>query len=265
MNNQFLDIYVINLDKDEDRLKKITGDLFPNKVTRIKGIYGKNYDFSNNKEVFFTSRYLVPKPIIGSALSHRLALKTFLDASKSSYALILEDDAEPLDKNYIENIENIIKSAPANWDMIKLDSQIDLCVKENELLSKCEYSNLTTAIIVTKECCKKILDHKIIWYYDNDINFYGLNIYTSNKKIFKQTWDEHNDSNNRNKSFYPGSNGALELLNFKIIRIGDIDFSWNDIIYFLLFLILLYLVNRYSLMKKTTEVVKGLLSISKTK
>ena len=58
-----VDIYVINLDKDTERLKKFKNNMKQYNVIRIKAIYGQETDFSNNEEIFYTSRFLVPKCI----------------------------------------------------------------------------------------------------------------------------------------------------------------------------------------------------------
>lgn len=270
MNNDELpfDIYVINLDKDTDRLKKMKKRLEPNGFKRIKGIYGNDYDFSNDDNVYFTCKYLCPKSVIGCALSHRLALKTFLETSEKEYLLLLEDDAEPIPNNYIEKIEESIKGAPADWDIIKLDWGTFIWNESNNDSEKdylSYYSSLTTALIINKKSAEKILQNKIYWHYDNDMYFYGLKIYNNPEKLFKQTWDDENKSNNRIKSIYPNGTDFLESLNFKIVRIDDNEFSWNDIIYFLLFLLLIYLLNRYYPIDVIIEKFKNVLSINKTK
>jgi GR25 family glycosyltransferase involved in LPS biosynthesis len=270
MNNNELpfEIYVINLDKDADRLEKMRKRLEPNEFKRIKGIYGNEYDFSNDDAVYFTCKYFCPKSVIGCALSHRLALKTFLETSEKEYLLLFEDDAEPIYKDYIKKTEESIKNAPTNWDVIKLDWGDSIFRPLNKYFEKDYlnyYSALTTALVINKKGAKKILQNKIYWHYDNDLYFYELKIYNSPDKIFKQTWDEENNSNNRNKSMYPNGTVFLESLNFKVVRIGDNEFSWNDLIYFLLFLILLFLLNRYYPIDFVIERFKTVLSITKTK
>ena len=99
------DIYVINLDKDKDRLQKFTKMIFPNPFTRISAIYGKNVDIMNNTQVFELSKYLTPYSVIGSGLSHKLAVQTFLNNSEKEIALIFEDDAEPTTPNYMKEIQ----------------------------------------------------------------------------------------------------------------------------------------------------------------
>ena len=121
MNEPTFDIYLINLDKDTDRLEKFKTNISPNRFIRISGIHGNERDFYDNQEVFFTSRYLAPKSAIGCAMSHRLAAKKFLHKSDKPFVLICEDDAEPLFPDYIEKIEESIKNAPPDWDMIKYD------------------------------------------------------------------------------------------------------------------------------------------------
>ena len=270
MNNDELpfEIYVINLDKDTERLEKMKKRLEPYEFKRIKGIYGNEYDFSNDDAVYFTCKYFCPKSVIGCALSHRLALKTFIETSEKEYLLLLEDDAEPIEVEYIKKTEESIKNAPANWDVIKLDwgwSMWAPSTSYSEQNFYSYYSALCTAIIVNKKGAKQILKNKIYWHYDNDIYFYGINVFNSPEKLFKQTWDEQNNSNNRNKSMYPNGNEFLESLNFKVVRIGDNEFSWNDLIYFLLFLILLFLLNRYYPVDFVIERFKTVLSINKTK
>ena len=99
-----IDIYVINLEKDVDRLEKITEALKPNQFTRIQGVYGKDLDVTQIDDVFYTSQYLTPKSAIGCALSHRKALSHFLQHSNKDYVLILEDDFQfTISKEEFEN------------------------------------------------------------------------------------------------------------------------------------------------------------------
>jgi glycosyltransferase involved in cell wall biosynthesis len=86
MNDEQLpfDIYVINLDKDTKRLEKMEARLYPNDFKRIPGVYGNEYDCSNDDSVSFTCKYMCPKSVIGCAKSHHLALKTFLEKDLSN-------------------------------------------------------------------------------------------------------------------------------------------------------------------------------------
>jgi GR25 family glycosyltransferase involved in LPS biosynthesis len=269
MNDAF-DIYVINLDKDKSRLDKITRHLSPNKFNRIKAIYGEDYNFYKDDTVYITCKYFCPKSTIGIALSHRLALKTFLDSSDKEYLLLLEDDAEPCYENYIEMINEYIKTAPDDWDIIKLDYEENNISKyiwssETKKGFTQYYSPRATAQIIKRSVIQKILNSKIYWHCDADIYFININIYNSPQKVFVQIWDKNNKSNNRKKWIYPGTDGEFEVLNFKIIRIGTMEFSANDIIYLFLFILLFFLLNRYYLLDLVMNKFKTVLSINKTK
>jgi GR25 family glycosyltransferase involved in LPS biosynthesis len=265
--NKTFDIYVINLDKDKDRLAKMKHRLGANKFTRIPGIYGNDYDYSNDVSVSYTCKHICPKSVIGCALSHRLALKTFIETSKKDYLLLLEDDAEPIHKNFIEKTEQAIHSAPANWDVIKLDWLWSIW-KDTSFYSEkkfnISYSGLATALIINKKGAKQILKNKIHWHYDSDIYFYGIKVYNNPERVFKQTWNADNNSNNRLITSYPAGNDFLEALNFKIVRLFGQEFTWNDLIYFLLFVILFCVIYRYYSMKTALEKIKAVLSIQKT-
>jgi len=228
------DIYIINLDKDVDRLEKITTELRPNLFKRIKAINGNEHDFINEPSIYQTSKYFCPKSVLGCNLSHRLALKTFLDESKKDMALILEDDAEPIHKNYIERIEKCICSAPDDWDIIKLDWMRNLPFSDSKKEFLCGYSAFATAYLINKKGANKILNNTIYWHYDIDINFYGLNIYNNNEKLFKQNWN-NNGSNNQTMPFLITNIETIDILNYKILRVEDNEFSGGGLLCFIFF------------------------------
>uniref|UniRef100_A0A6C0B2K6 Glycosyl transferase family 25 domain-containing protein n=1 Tax=viral metagenome TaxID=1070528 RepID=A0A6C0B2K6_9ZZZZ len=227
-------IYIINLDKDVDRLEKITTELKPNTFKRIKAINGNEHDFINEPSIYKTSKYFCPKSVLGCNLSHRLALKTFLDESKKDMALVLEDDAEPIHKNYIERIEKCIYSAPDDWDIIKLDWMRNLPFGDSKKEFLCGYSAFATAYLINKKGANKILNNIIYWHYDVDINFYGLKIYNNSEKLFKQNWN-NNGSNNQNIPFLITNIETIDVLNYKILRVEDTEFSGSGLLCFIIF------------------------------
>uniref|UniRef100_A0A6C0I0K0 Glycosyl transferase family 25 domain-containing protein n=1 Tax=viral metagenome TaxID=1070528 RepID=A0A6C0I0K0_9ZZZZ len=229
------EIYVLNLDKDKDRLDEITKKLNPNKFTRISGIYGKNINMDEYPEVLISSKYLTPKSAIGCELTHRKAIKQFLYNSKLDYAVILEDDAVPVNNNCMEEIQRSIKNAPPDWDIIKLDYWPNYSSEYNTYPSL-----LTTGYIINKKSANKILDYKVIYHYDVDLNFTNLKIYNNPKIIFQQIWDEKNASNNRIHESYNPFTSLYEGLNFKIIRVFNIEFTFAD---FILLFIIIIVVN----------------------
>jgi len=236
MNN--FEIYVINLEKDTERLETIIKNLYPNKINRINAIYGKDQDYSNNKDIFFLSRYLVPKNPLASTLSHRLAIKTFL-ASSNNYGLILEDDAIPINKEYIKEINNVLDTAPDDWDIIKLDYSPDY---SNSDFNK-KPTILLSAYLINKRGASKILNKLVYYYSDVEINFFSdINIYNCPNKIFTQRTGiiSNNQSGDRSND----NSNPLQFLgieNLKVIRFGSIELKIFDIILIIIFIILYYL------------------------
>lgn len=232
MNMNNFDFYVINLDKDVDRLKEIEQNLYPNKFIRIPGVYGKEMNFENNTDIFFTSRYLVPKSVLGSCLSHQKAIKTFLNTSSKDYAVILEDDAIPNNTNYMNEINDAINNAPSNWDLIKLD----FFPKYSNNFNK-NFTTLATAYIINKKGANKYLENKIFYFPDVDVHFYNLNLYNNTKIVFSQDWSKY--SNNKIiTSFNPFDLLPNTALSFKCIRILNKEYTFSDLFLFLLFFVL---------------------------
>jgi len=228
------EIYLLNLDKDTERLNEMSKKLYPNRFHRISGIHGNHANLDNYPEIVLAAKYLTPKSAIGCALTHRKAIKTFLDNSNLDYALILEDDATPINNNYMEEIRNAIQNAPSDWDIIKLDYWPEFSHNYNSYPTL-----LTTAYIINKTGAKKLLDYKVVYHYDVDLNFTNMKIYNSPKVIFRQIWDEQYHSNNRITSSYNPIASIYEGLNFKILRLFDYEFTFADFFLFL-FLILIF-------------------------
>jgi len=227
-----IDIYVINLDKDVERLEQITQALKPNRFTRIQGILGKELNFSMSSpdvdDVFYTSKYLAPKSAIGCALSHRKALNYFLQHSQKDYVLILEDDAKPTTKEYMTEVQKVIENAPKDWNIIKLDSW--------PANSSSTYTTMptliATAYVINRAGAKEWLRHKVIYHLDFDMWFYNLRIYNSPTIVFEQIWDENYKSNNAtNTNIYnPIVKLTHPFFSCSMIRLGEIELSMGDLI-----------------------------------
>jgi GR25 family glycosyltransferase involved in LPS biosynthesis len=237
MENDF-DIYVINLDKDTNRLEKINKYL--DNYIRITGVYGEHEEFIKNNDIFNLSKYLCPKSALGCFMSHRLALKTFLETSDKDYAVILEDDAEPCFHDWYEKINESIQNAPGDWDIIKLDYLPKFTIFDKSAYTKIP-SLITTAYIINKKSAEKILKHKMVYHIDIQYNFMGLNIYNNPEIIFQQVWDKNYVSNNRTKSFY--NIFGYECWNTKIIRIFNKECTFGDLFLFILILIFILLLK----------------------
>lgn len=114
--------YIINLDKDVNKYKKLSKSLNSKNINheRFSAIYGKHIGNKYNNHIM-KHKCLVPKNILGIGLSHYFVCKNHFEKS-DDYAFVLEDDAVLLfdDKN---DVEQIIKSAPPDWDIILLYAQ----------------------------------------------------------------------------------------------------------------------------------------------
>lgn len=240
--NRF-DIYVINLDKDTQRLDDITKNLSPNAFIRIPAIYSKDIIPETNDDIFWTSKYLTPKSALAISLSHHLAVKTFLETSDKEYALVLEDDAIPVHPNYIEEINRTIDTAPPDWDIIKLDYSPKYSSNQeyNSL-----YSILTTALLYNRKGAQNILESKIVYHFDHEMWYFGLNIYNNPRILFYQPGENVYESNNKKMDTYnPFS--YFGLFNSNTIRIFDSEYSFADVLVliFIMFFIF-YLCARYT-------------------
>ena len=215
------DIYVINLDKDKDRMNQIEKHLYPHPFIRIPGIYGKEIDMEKYDEIFSLSKYFAPKSAIGCSLSHRRAIETFLRESKNDWGVILEDDAIPVHDKYMDEIQKSIQNAPQDWDIINLDyypNYSRITTQYNSLLSV-----LKTAYIINKQAAKSLLQKNIYYYPDTDLNLYRMNVYNNPTIVFYQNWYS-NGSNNMKYS------NPFGFFNYNVFRVRHHDFSLIDIL-----------------------------------
>ena len=218
-------IYVLNLDKDTDRLAKITAELSPNSFTRVVGIYGDETDFTGQDEIFYPSRYLAPKSALGCAMSHRKAVRQFLDSGQE-YCLILEDDAIPNSVDYLSQIEVAVRDAPADWHIINLDYLPNFGLAEYTSYP----TLLKTAYIINRQGAETWLQKAIYYHVDIDLLFYGMRIYNHPTILFRQVWDDTIESNNRKKTSANPLFYLCELGKFKMLRTGVIEWTGADLL-----------------------------------
>jgi GR25 family glycosyltransferase involved in LPS biosynthesis len=227
-----LDIYIINLDKDIERLNKITKIIHPYKFKRIKAIYGKNVNLKKVKNLTFFARHFLPRSAIGIYLSHIKTWKTILN-NKNDMALVLEDDAKPIKEisQIMNKIDQIIKSTPSNWDIIKLQ-YINLPFGHSAQFG---------AYIINKKGIDKCMTKKINFHIDFNLKLFDINIYHSNEVLFIQEYEKSNNQqmNYVNPFSYTYLFGNYFNINYKIFRINNIDFSAAD--YILMVIILIYI------------------------
>lgn len=151
-----LPFYYINLDKSKHRKACVEASLNKYNINgvRISGIQGSEY--SNNGTIIVDNvayPYCIDaKKILpsdgqrGCALSHLKAVISIKN-SNSPYAVIIEDDLDfQLMENWIQkfSLQDIIDSAPADWELIKLHNSNVKTIKHlyNQYKSGQKYQNI---------------------------------------------------------------------------------------------------------------------------
>jgi GR25 family glycosyltransferase involved in LPS biosynthesis len=118
--------YLINLDKDKDRLAFMDEQLTKTNITytRIQAVYGKELSSDERKKYYneeAKGEHRLNDGELGCALSHRKALEETVQ-KKEGYALVLEDDVA-LPENFKDILEREIKKNKQNsqWDYVSFD------------------------------------------------------------------------------------------------------------------------------------------------
>lgn len=111
-------VYVINLDKDKERLQKIGGELDSAGISweRFSAVLGKNV-VADQRLTGFCNEFCTDG-IKGCALSHRTIWETAISHQYDS-VMILEDDAYvPPDLD--EKMRDLLAKIPNDWDLLYL-------------------------------------------------------------------------------------------------------------------------------------------------
>ena len=210
MNNYVDNVYLINMNKDNDRLEKVTKecDKVGIKFERFSGI--KVSDLSQNildKYIPTETQKYGTDEMIGCGLSHLLIWQ---DAVKNNYKniLVLEDDVYFTD-DFNEYLKNVMEEVPDDYDILYLgyfDSMYNpppIC--GFNYIYKPIFPLALHAYIISNKGLKKLLN--LITKIDNHIdqiiakNKGNLNIYVSQKKIVNQLLLDSNNSNLKTNKF----------------------------------------------------------------
>ena len=114
-------VYLINMDKDTERLEKVTKECkkFNINFERFRGVDPLKLSKKElNKYVSKTCQNICPNGIIGGGISH---MKIYEDAIKNNYKniLVLEDDVYFRDELY-EELDDIMTELPKDYDILYL-------------------------------------------------------------------------------------------------------------------------------------------------
>ena len=142
--------------------------------------------------VGYVCKETCPDSVIAIALSHKKVAKIILD-SGVDYALVLEDDATPINDGFHEKLQRTLTEVPKDWDIIQLHCHGAYCEKGSNKISG--YDASFAAYLLSRSGAQKMLDLLIKNHIDiqtsNDLKF----------KKFKSKTDlfttDETDSTNR--------------------------------------------------------------------
>lgn len=210
LNEQMkLRLFVINMDKDKTRLKKImkyyqNSDLSQEPITRFPAVVGKKvppekYLTSDalsemhliEKNGYRTHHHSITRGGLGCFLSHyNLAKQLLEDKRDIDGYLIFEDDTSILPNTY-EQIRQYLKTVPENWDMALFYTIRAVGRNENEKFNKiksfwgmnCYVINRKGARKFVNEVDESKIDGQVDCYLSRMIQQDKMNVYSTKKHV----------------------------------------------------------------------------------
>lgn len=215
-SNSKINIWIINLDKDKDRLNKFRQNLQlknNNNINLIRhsAILGKKV----NKTDALYKKFIAPdfkaatsqtdvfnkEATLGCALSHVLLYNKLYDTYKNNpsykYFIICEDDAIVSD-NFSKKLKTIFDELPKDWDFVYLGGNISVGKKysKNLIIPDLSQNNYGFfGYMLSKKGLEKVVKHckNINIPIDNFLKNKNLNYFTCNPHIIYH--DYNNISN----------------------------------------------------------------------
>ena len=176
--------YVIHLGSDFGNRKSLYG-LNP---IGFKGVNGKKDEHLDHLDYIDPDcSENCPKSALGCGLSHILLAEKLYDEGLDT-ALVLEDDA------YLKSVhldfEEIYKSVPSDWEIIKL--HCDVNCKDNSHVTN---FGSTAAYIINRKGMYKLKNLKLKFHIDFQmVKLSDIVVYKSQKNLF---WTDETKSSNR--------------------------------------------------------------------
>jgi len=233
-----MECIVINLDRHAKRWDRIHAALdalgIPHR--RFAAVDGRSVGDKYDALMTANARRFTPYGVMGCALSHKMALRSFLEGD-AAVCLLLEDDvvAAP---DARENVELLLRQAPNGWDLIKLASKPQavggpIFHKNNRTINAC-------AQLFSRAGAAKVVAQRIFWPSHADVTPWfiaGLQVYTvrSDVRTFHQTWALSSLTSKR----YPDYK-----LNLQFLRVGNAEFSSGDLLVAVAFSAAVYLYRK---------------------
>jgi glycosyl transferase family 25 len=205
LNTDDFDIYLINMDKNTDRLIKFTNnynktDLILKKFKRFSAIVGKDLNLINftspvgykqiletEKTGYRTHHYDLTRGAVGCYLSHLSIYKKILD-NNLKYGIIFEDDCKIVDDFY-SRLQDGLSKIPQDWDIYLLGVICLKCDIGKDYIKITRFWGLHSYMINKRGASKLIeyLDKPLSKQIDADISLLIkrgiLNVYAINPII----------------------------------------------------------------------------------
>ena len=234
-------VYVINMDSQTQRMKKVHDALSANSIeyTRFSAVIGSKVE--NSKYLSNRCNSICTDGIKGCALSHRKIWEEMILNSYQS-VLVLEDDIH-ITPDFNERFKAAWDSVPKDFDILYVgckficnDTNIgtfltkigmsDPYEKLNDEINKTYGSIGTHAYIITRRTAEKFLGKKIHWHIDHQIQTWikedSLKSYAMSSEPI-QTNEEANTSSSLAETYPKLLNSVLNK-----IPLSDTDsLSWS--------------------------------------
>lgn len=229
-------IFIINLEKDKDRLLSSVKELNKYKLFNfefINAINGNNLNDDEYKSYTTSIGYYITSPsMVGCGMSHIKTWKKIVE-NNIQYSLILEDDFN-FKNNFVNDFNELMRNTPKNFDLLFLNSNLFTnkylrLYDINDYVYKPIFIFEAVGYVITLEGAKKILNYvnKVAYHIDVQITinhlYYKkeLNIITSKNELIYQKF---NNSNNTYEYNYP------EIINYLISNNYLLNYIYNVVL-----------------------------------
>ena len=239
-----MNIYVINMDKDVERLKnlELSAKKYGIEYTRVSGILIDDKYIEESTEVSSFVKNYGTNGIVGAFLAHKKIWAKIVEEN-IPYAVILEDDIE-FTQNFKDTINTIEKDIPTlDFDILLLSSLIggknpqnyNFIDKFSKLLMKTtdyeyindkyhypEYFAGLQSYIVTYKSALKLLDELPIVSYHIDL------VISASPNIKKMAINEPIINSSRKNSDLSNNSPSQYFLDkyFKNVFVYDMNLTW---------------------------------------
>jgi GR25 family glycosyltransferase involved in LPS biosynthesis len=220
LNNIVDKVYVINLDKDKERLESIRNQLNEQHIVfeRFSAIDGSKIQKDSQFTEFCNN--FCTNGTKGCALSHRTLYQSMINKDYESIC-IFEDDAI-LNKDFNEHLQLLVGSIPSDYDIIYLGNHfycgdISAYNQFTTKLFNVKTSEYNTGVlkvagcggfhgyIISKKGAQKILNSKTNFHIDIDIMQLNLNAYAFHPVLV----ESGDNKSNLSSDFPPLLNSVL--------------------------------------------------------